>query len=83
MPKKILLGALPPLLIYTLVFILRTPSIKSLLENKPNVITCYDCFYYARLVKEKVLDTITPIDYLKNVPDFAVNNDINSLVVLS
>ncbi len=67
---------LKPLLFIGGVFIfslvIKLKNVKDFL-GKDNVLSCFDCFWYARLSKELDKGIYSFIDYLRNVPDFVVN----------
>ncbi len=58
--------------IVSLTYILKFKDLKNF-SNKENVLSCFDCYWYARISKEILNDIYTRIDYLRNVPDFTVN----------
>ncbi len=58
--------------IFTLSYILKLKDLKNF-SNKENILSCYDCFWYARIAKDILNDSYTRIDYLRNVPDLGVN----------
>jgi len=39
--------------------------------GKENVLTCFDCFLYARYSQELLKNSFYSIDYIRNVPDFS------------
>jgi dolichyl-diphosphooligosaccharide--protein glycosyltransferase len=55
-------------------------SLKYYTDND-NVLSCYDCLFYARLAEDFFKEKLTLIDYLTNVPDFAVLTPIPMLIV--
>ncbi len=68
-------------LLFIIVFsyLLKFKDLKNF-SNKENVLSCYDCFWYARIAKDILLDTHTRIDYLRNVPDFTIIPKIPYLI---
>jgi dolichyl-diphosphooligosaccharide--protein glycosyltransferase len=58
--------------IVILSYILKFKDLKNF-SNKENVLSCFDCYWYARVSKEILTDVYSRIDYLRNVPDFALN----------
>ncbi|SNZ11552.1 Oligosaccharyl transferase STT3 subunit [Persephonella hydrogeniphila] len=50
-------------------------------SSEDNVLSCYDCLFYARLAKDYFENKLTAIDYLTNVPDFAVLSPIPMFIV--
>ncbi len=78
---KVFRGALLPLLIIFISFILRADYINLLLKkNSENVITCYDCYRYALITEQRLKGYVPEINYLMDVPDFKVNEEANMLI---
>jgi len=84
--KKIMKFFKRPLLIVGGVFLFsilfRLKDLNNFLEeNKDNVISCFDCFFYARISKSLLENDFFLIDYLRNVPDFVSYKAVPSLMV--
>ncbi len=65
--------------IFILSYILKFKDLKNF-SNKENVLSCFDCYWYARISKEILNEVYSRIDYLRNVPDFAVNPKFPHLI---
>ncbi|WP_456401053.1 STT3 domain-containing protein [Persephonella sp.] len=67
--------------IFFVSLLIKLKDVSKLLGSE-NILTCFDCYFYARLAREIRDGNYFPIDYLRNVPDYVANMNPPPLISL-